>query len=125
MVQPGDEGGLRGRAGVPAGAGAARQPGVDQGAEHGHPEDLADLAGGVDDGRGIPARAASTADMAIELAGVPARPAPAPSSAKFHQIALSGVAAPSRSRPSVAVPLTSSPASSGQPPGPVEQPRCG
>ena len=75
----------------------------------------------------IPARAADTADMAIELPGVPDIPMPAPSRAKSHQMALAGVAAVSRSRPSMAAPPMTSPASSGQrsPIRPVRRPDSG
>ena len=61
----------------------------------------------------MPARSAWTEDMAMVLIGVPHRPMPAPSRAKFHQIAPMPVAGSRRSNPSVARPATTSPASMG------------
>jgi hypothetical protein len=62
----------------------------------------------------MPARSAPTADMAMVLIGVPHSPMPAPSRAKFHQIAPMPVPRSNRSNPSVARPATTRPASMGQ-----------
>lgn len=61
----------------------------------------------------MPAREASTADMAIVLIGVPHSPMPPPCSAKIHQIEPMPVSGPSRSSPSAAAPLMISPTNNG------------
>jgi hypothetical protein len=62
----------------------------------------------------IAAWEAATADIAIVVVAVPDSPMPRPRSATFHQIAPMPVSVPSRSSPSVAAPLTTSPAAIGR-----------
>jgi len=113
VVQPGDE--QRSVGGVellPAPAfGEVR---VDQCAEDGDAEDLPTWRSALSTAKAIPARSASTADIARVLIGVPHNPMPAPSRAKFHQIAAIPVSGASRTSPRVAAPLTISPVISGR-----------